>query len=121
MSMIIHKVTDGMNDYGFFKHREVAEAKAEEMRKYCDGEVRVSVIIMNTAEPGEKPKREHIPKCVCGTHMVKRRGKYGEFWGCINYPACRHTASVPGSLPALFEEDDYDDWAYDAFSDITGG
>lgn len=27
----------------------------------------------------------------CGAEMVKRRGKYGEFYGCSNYPACRGT------------------------------
>ena len=25
----------------------------------------------------------------CGAEMVRRKGKYGEFYGCSNYPACR--------------------------------
>lgn len=30
------------------------------------------------------------PTCsVCGVKMVKRNGKRGEFWGCINYPRCK--------------------------------
>lgn len=27
----------------------------------------------------------------CGGNLVKRRGKYGAFWGCSNYPNCRFT------------------------------
>ena len=31
------------------------------------------------------------PSCsACGVKMVKRNGKRGEFWGCINFPRCRH-------------------------------
>ena len=28
----------------------------------------------------------------CKIPLVKRRGSYGEFWGCQNYPKCRYTA-----------------------------
>lgn len=27
----------------------------------------------------------------CGGEMIRRKGKFGEFYGCSNYPACRHT------------------------------
>lgn len=31
-----------------------------------------------------------IPKCPkCQKDMVKRPGKYGDFWGCSNYPRCK--------------------------------
>ncbi|MDO9050949.1 MAG: restriction endonuclease [Methylotenera sp.] len=31
------------------------------------------------------------PTCsACGVKMVKRNGKRGEFWGCKNFPRCRH-------------------------------
>lgn len=33
---------------------------------------------------------------VCGSAMVKRYGKYGDFYGCSNYPSCRHTEPVDG-------------------------
>lgn len=30
------------------------------------------------------------PTCAsCGIRMVKRDGKRGAFWGCLNYPKCR--------------------------------
>ena len=31
---------------------------------------------------------------LCGSVMVKRHGKYGDFYGCSNFPSCRHTEPV---------------------------
>lgn len=32
----------------------------------------------------------HIcPKC--GGQLVERKGRYGKFWGCSNYPRCKFT------------------------------
>ena len=41
-------------------------------------------------------KQEHIEniktKCpFCGSELVLRNGKYGQFWGCSTYPKCRFT------------------------------
>lgn len=30
----------------------------------------------------------------CGGELKKRNGKFGEFWGCSNYPSCRFTKNV---------------------------
>lgn len=30
----------------------------------------------------------------CGQFLKKRSGKFGEFWGCSGYPACRYTENV---------------------------
>jgi len=30
----------------------------------------------------------------CGAQLTKRTGKYGEFFGCVNYPRCMHSALV---------------------------
>lgn len=30
----------------------------------------------------------------CGQFLKKRSGRYGEFWGCSGYPACRYTENV---------------------------
>ncbi len=35
---------------------------------------------------------ELCPKC--GGEMKKRKGKFGEFWGCSNFPVCRFTKNV---------------------------
>ena len=35
------------------------------------------------------------PLCLeCGGHMIERKGRYGEFLGCSNYPKCKHTKKV---------------------------
>ena len=38
-----------------------------------------------------------IGECkVCGKgYMVKKKGKYGWFYGCSNYPECRHIIKIP--------------------------
>ena len=37
-------------------------------------------------------KIETCPKC--GNLLVRRNGKFGEFWGCSSYPDCRYTRNV---------------------------
>lgn len=44
----------------------------------------------------EAKKQQHIDdikeKCpFCGSELVLRHGKYGQFWGCSTYPKCRFT------------------------------
>lgn len=41
---------------------------------------------------------EGLPqKCCprCGAPMAKRRGRFGSFYGCTAYPACRYTEDIP--------------------------
>ena len=40
----------------------------------------------------------------CGSVMILRHGKYGDFYGCSNYPACRHTEPVQTAV-AVEEKD----------------
>ncbi|MCF0182369.1 MAG: topoisomerase DNA-binding C4 zinc finger domain-containing protein [Muribaculaceae bacterium] len=28
---------------------------------------------------------------MCGGRLVYRSGRYGDFWGCSNYPRCKYT------------------------------
>lgn len=35
---------------------------------------------------------EVCPKC--GGELKKRNGRFGEFWGCSNYPSCRFTKNI---------------------------
>lgn len=46
-----------------------------------------------TEESREDPANEvSMPKCPsCGGPMRLRSGKFGNFWGCLNYPECRGT------------------------------
>ena len=35
-----------------------------------------------------------LVKCVCGSYMIERQGKYGKFLGCVRFPDCRQTRKV---------------------------
>ena len=46
--------------------------------------------------PRLKPLFINCGKCpVCGHYLVKRKGEYGEFIGCSNYPNCKYTRDIP--------------------------
>ena len=32
----------------------------------------------------------------CDRELVKRNGKFGEFWGCHGYPECDYTEPIKG-------------------------
>ncbi|MGE3799968.1 MAG: type I DNA topoisomerase [Candidatus Kapaibacterium sp.] len=42
----------------------------------------------------EKGKADGIICDACGSPMIRRSGKNGEFYGCSTFPACRHTKPV---------------------------
>lgn len=43
----------------------------------------------------ERRVKMSTPSCPqCGREMLRRSGKYGEFWGCPSYPACRGTRNI---------------------------
>ena len=44
---------------------------------------------------GKLLKDADIPVCPrCGGELTKRNGKFGPFYGCSNYPACRYTKNI---------------------------
>lgn len=56
-----------------------------------------------TLAAGRSGKQDKLPGCPaeksricceCGSVMVLRKGRYGEFYGCSSYPKCRHTENV---------------------------
>lgn len=37
-------------------------------------------------------------KCLkCNGYLIKRKGKFGQFYGCSNFPKCRFTKKVNGN------------------------
>lgn len=42
--------------------------------------------------PQVKPVESTCPHC--GAKLVKRKGRYGLFWGCSNYPSCSYTQKI---------------------------
>jgi hypothetical protein len=63
------------------------------------------------------PKREvyRSSSChACGAILVKRTGKYGQFWGCSNFPECKtgQTYSVDSAVnfvPGVEASDEQED------------
>ncbi|MCL5775110.1 MAG: restriction endonuclease [Patescibacteria group bacterium] len=50
---------------------------------------------INMAKMNELPMTETSRLCPnCGGVMVKRNGKFGNFYGCSNYPKCKHTEKI---------------------------
>ena len=38
---------------------------------------------------------EKTPRCpICDEPMVKRKGKFSDFWGCSKYPVCKGTRNI---------------------------
>ena len=46
----------------------------------------------------QKGEGRRCPKC--GSMMILRHGKYGDFYGCSQYPSCRATEPVEAASPA---------------------
>jgi DNA topoisomerase-1 len=43
----------------------------------------------------QEPEKKADFKCeVCGADMVVRKGRFGEFYACSNYPTCRFTKQI---------------------------
>ena len=42
-----------------------------------------------------------VGECSCGGKLVKRKGRYGSFVGCTNYPDCNVTYSLPKNSRVL--------------------
>jgi len=38
--------------------------------------------------------------------LIKKEGKYGEFWGCPNFPKCKYSESVTKKRKVFFDYDD---------------
>lgn len=61
---------------------------------------------MTLDKDGKVQKTEKAPvevvegmKCEkCGGEMVKKKGRFGEFYACRNYPTCRYTYQIPKTI-----------------------
>ena len=43
---------------------------------------------------GLQPKQSEVMCPVCGSELIRRKGRYGEFYGCSGFPGCRYTRNV---------------------------
>ena len=66
----------GCSNYPLCKHTEDVCLKCGQAMEHVE-QFRVCI---------NRECRNWVPKCdLCGADLVKRKGKYGEFWGCVNY------------------------------------
>ncbi len=43
----------------------------------------------------DEPELTPTKKCPnCGSELLLRNGRYGQFWGCTNFPVCRYTENT---------------------------
>ena len=52
--------------------------------------------VKKAAEKTEEKKEKEVQLCPeCQGKLVWRRGRYGYFLGCSNYPECKYTQKLP--------------------------
>lgn len=59
------------------------------LREVIDDDSHVLNVIAKEREKEEKLSKGICPRC--GGDLVLRKGKYGNFYGCSNYPSCKYT------------------------------
>jgi DNA topoisomerase-1 len=37
----------------------------------------------------------------CGAKMLRRKGRFGDFFGCSAYPKCKHVENIESNLPEM--------------------
>ncbi len=60
------------------------------LEDFLAGQVKFMSKLITAAKNAKFADAKNIFKCPnCGSALVKRKGKNGEFWGCANYPECK--------------------------------
>ena len=68
------------------------------MQKIADGKENIKSLKVAI------PTGEDCPKC--GSELLLRKGRYGEFIACSNFPKCKYTKNTDGTEPEQPEESD---------------
>ena len=80
-----HRLTDLAEYYGICSegaHRALCDCRMNQKVFECLGKERRKI----------KAAAKTCPRC--GGDLKKRSGRFGEFWGCTGFPACRYTENV---------------------------
>lgn len=80
-----HKLTDLAEYYGISSagaHRALCDCRMNQKVFECLGREKVKPAISGKICPR------------CGADLKKRSGRFGDFWGCTSYPACRYTENA---------------------------
>ena len=90
----LDKVDDGTLDW-----QKVLSAFYEPfMKKIADGKENIK------SQKMAIPTGEMCPKC--GNELLRRKGRYGEFIACGNFPKCKYTTDLEGNAPPEPEKTD---------------
>ena len=68
------------------------------MKKITDGKANIKSLKMAI------PTGEFCPKC--DSELLRRKGRYGEFIACSNFPKCKYTTDLEGNAPPEPEKTD---------------
>lgn len=99
-SIAFYKATEGWAiTNSEFTDAAIELAKSNGIRLIERDELINMISRLNGSSPEEAVKKSinYTPKelCIkCGSEMVLRKSKRGEFYGCINFPKCRFTKDV---------------------------
>ena len=63
--------------------------KNERSNKYFVGCTNFPKCDYTVAHTSIMTENKRCPRC--GGFMIRRKGRFGEFWGCSNYPSCNYT------------------------------
>ncbi len=70
------------------------------LEDFLNGQVDFTRELVDDARTANFSAAEGTFECpTCGSALVKRRGKNGDFWGCTNYPRCRTTFDDKAGKP----------------------
>ena len=94
----LHSMKEGMRLIGADKPAVLDEAKRQEIYRYIKDNQIKGWAERETHKQEVKEYKQNLEECskqklcpYCKAPLVLRKGKYGEFYGCINYPKCRYT------------------------------
>lgn len=80
-----HKLTDLAAYYGISSagaHRALSDCRMNQKVFECLGREKIKSAATEKICPR------------CGADLKKRSGRFGDFWGCTSYPACRYTENA---------------------------
>jgi DNA helicase-4 len=101
---LLDLLLESCDDYPFAEERRlfyVALTRAKKKAILLTVKDRESVFAMELrTRYAEELKRERFECPLCGGRLVKRTGRYGDFFGCSNYKygSCKYTRNIKSSI-----------------------
>ncbi len=89
-----HRLTDVASHFGVETagaHRALSDCI---MNQKCYEEL--GKILKQREEEGAEADELACPRC--GGVLIKRKGRYGAFYGCSSFPQCRYTRNIPEGI-----------------------